>query len=305
MIISASRRTDIPAFYSDWMVNRLRDGYVLVPYPKNPDKLGRIGLTPNNVDCVVFWTKNPAPMIGLLNEMDSLGFRYYFSFTVTGYGRDVERNLPPKGRIVDTFLRLSERVGPKRVDWRFDPILVDERYTVEWHLDTFAGMCRKLQGATERCIMNFIKSYSHLPHIRELNDSVIRQVAAGMLKIAEEYHIPLYNCTEVWDLRDLGLHYSSCIDRAKIEEICGYPITAKKDPGQPAACRCIKSIDIGMYDTCSNGCHYCYATTGKPKVQARMAAHNPDSPLLTGSPGSEPIIDRTQPSMRDHQLRLF
>lgn len=305
MIISASRRTDIPAFYSQWMANRLREGHVLVPYPKNSGKIGSIHLTPENVDCIMFWTKNPATMLGQLDAIDALGFRYYFSFTITGYGQDIERSLPPKDQVIDTFLRLSKRLGPKQVDWRFDPIQVNSRYSVEWHLNTFGEMCRRLQGATERCIMNFIKSYRHLPHIKELDDTVIRRVAEGMVKIAAEYHIPLYNCTEVWDLRDLGLHYSSCIDKIKIEEICGYPIRARKDPGQPSACRCIQSIDIGMYDTCANGCSYCYALTGEAKMRARMAAHDPESPLLTGHPQDEVVTDRTRPSQREEQLKLY
>ncbi|ULQ58514.1 DUF1848 domain-containing protein [Brucepastera parasyntrophica] len=306
MIISASRRTDIPAFYSEWMLARLKAGEVLVPYPRNPERLGRAGLSPDNTDCIMFWTKNPAPMLDKLDHIDSLGFRYYFSFTVTGYGNDIERNLPPKQEVIETFLRLSERIGPKRVDWRFDPVLVDSTYTVQWQLDTFGEMCRKLRGATERCIINFIKPYRHLPHIRELDIAVIRELAAGMAAIAKEHEVPIYNCTDVWDLRDLDISFSACIDRAKIEEICGYSIDVKKDPGQPAVCRCVQSIDIGMYDTCAHGCTYCYAIASRKRLEQNLAAHRPGARMLAGEPppGAE-IFDRTGPSHKTGQLEFM
>lgn len=305
MIISASRRTDIPAFYSEWMVNRLRERHVLVPYPRANGRLGSINLTPDHVDCIMFWTKNPEPMLDKLVTIDGLGFQYYFSFTITGYGDDMERNLPAKAHSIDTFLRLSEKLGPKRVDWRFDPIQVGGQYSIEWHLNTFGEMCRRLQGATERCIINFIKPYRHLPHIQEASGSTIQETARGLMKISKAYQIPLHNCTDASDLQHLGFSSSSCIDKRKIEEICGYSICAKKDPGQPKECRCIQSIDIGMYDTCANGCSYCYALTSNAKMRRQMAAHDPHSPLLSGHPHDEQIVDRTQPSQRENQLRFF
>ena len=150
MIISASRRTDIPAFYSEWLLRRLDEGHVLVPNPWNPNQLGHIGLSSENVDCIVFWTKNPAPMLEKLKQIDRLGYRYYFTFTITGYDIDLERNLPPKNERMNTFRKLSEHLGPKRVDWRFDPIIVNDRYSVQWHLDTFGEICRKIGSYTER-----------------------------------------------------------------------------------------------------------------------------------------------------------
>lgn len=305
MILSASRRTDIPSHYARWMVNRLREGEVLIPYPRDPDRLGRLRLTPELVDCIVFWSKNPAPMLEHLPNIDALGYRYYFTFTLTGYGAEVERNLPPKEQVADTFLRLSDRLGPERVDWRYDPILVDARHPVSWHLDRFGALCRRLRGATGRCIINFVKAYPHLPHIRELEDALIRQVAQGMAGIAAEFGIPLTSCADAQDLRDLGIAHGACIDADKVAAICGAPILAKKDPGQPAACRCVQSIDIGMYDSCSNGCSYCYAITDEARMRARMAAHDPDSALLIGRPGAQRITDRTAPSLKDPQLRLF
>ncbi|MDL2229337.1 DUF1848 domain-containing protein [Treponema sp. OttesenSCG-928-L16] len=305
MVISASRRTDIPAFYADWMLKRLEDGEVVVPYPRNPSRLGRVSLHPDNVDCIMFWTKNAAPLLDKLDAITALGFKFYFSFTITGYGRDFERNLPDKGAVMDTFLRLSDKIGPKRADWRFDPILVNSTYSISWHLDTFGRMCQRLAGSTERCIMNFIKSYRHLPHIKELEEPVIRELAAGMAKIAAEYNLPLYNCTDVWDLGGADIGFSSCIDRTKIEEICGYAIDIKKDPGQPKLCRCVQSIDIGMYDTCAHGCTYCYAASSSKRLEQNRRSHDPASLMLAGVPlpGME-ITDRTGMSCKSEQLKF-
>ena len=306
MIISASRRTDIPAFYSDWLLRRLEEGHVFVPNPWNPQQAGTVRLTPENVDCIIFWTKNPEPMLDKLAKLDALGYRYYFSFTVTPYGRDIEKALPPKARLIETFKRLADRLGPARVDWRFDPIMVHGACSIQWHLERFDELCASLSGRTERCIMNFIKSYRHIAsRITLMDDDAIRETALGLAEVAATHRMPLYNCTEQWDLREQGIGSSACIDRGKIESLTGWPIAAGKDPGQPAVCSCLESVDIGMYGTCPHGCTYCYATTNDGAVRRRMKAHDPASPMLAGWPtGTERVTDRTRPSLRDPQLRL-
>ncbi|MDR1922178.1 MAG: DUF1848 domain-containing protein [Candidatus Adiutrix sp.] len=307
MIISASRRTDIPAFYSEWLLKRLAAGSALTPHPRNAARLGRARLSPDNVDALVFWTKNPEPMLDKLDALDALGYRYYFSFTVTAYGPELEKFLPPKEEVVTTFQRLADRLGPKRVDWRFDPIAVDAARPVQWHLDRFGALCRRLGGYTERCIVNFVKSYARLSaRVQEMDERLIREMAPKLAAVAAEHHIPLFSCTGKRDLRSLGLNHGSCIDRGKIEAIIGWPIKAKKDPGQPAICRCIESVDIGVYDTCAHGCVYCYATVSEARARRRLAAHDPAAPMLTGAPkGTEIISDRTKPSQKEAQGRLY
>lgn len=307
MIISASRRTDIPGFYSEWFVHRLRSGYAIAPNPWNPQQLGRVRLTPDNVDCIMFWTKNAGPMLDKLSAIDAMGYKYYFSFTVTPYGPDKEKNLPPKDKVVETFRQLSDRLGPKRVDWRFDPIVVDESYPEQWHFDAFDRLCRLLGDHTERCIINFVKTYRHIAsRVRELDDGVIGRIAAGFADIARSHRLPLYNCTEKWNLERHGIQFSACIDKSKIEEITGYPITAKKDPGQPAICHCLESFDIGMYSTCGHGCSYCYALNGEGKLRRAVARHDVTSPMLSGFPAvSDTMTDRSKPSFRTRQLSLF
>lgn len=307
MIISASRRTDIPGFYSEWLLRRLRSGFAIAPNPFNPRQLGRVALSPENVDCIVFWTKNAAPMLDKLAAIDALGYKYYFSFTVTPYDVDLEKNLPPKKRVIDTFRELSDRLGPKRVDWRLDPIIVTERYSEQWHFDAFDRMCFLMGKHTERCIINFVKTYRHLStRVKEMDDDVIARVAAGFSEIAKAHRVPLYNCTEKWNLENADIRFSACIDKAKIEEIAGYPIKVRKDPGQPAICRCMESFDIGMYNTCAHGCTYCYAVNSGKQLRQRLAQHDSASPMLSGYPcADDRCTERSKPSFRSPQPGLF
>ena len=144
MIVSASRRTDIPNYYSDWFFNRLKAGYALVKNPMNAAQIRRVELSPEAVDCFVFWTKNPAPMLPRLEELRDYAF--YFQFTLTGYGRDIEPGIPHKREVMlDVFRQLAGRVGKERVIWRYDPILITDRYTPEYHVRTFGEIAAALE----------------------------------------------------------------------------------------------------------------------------------------------------------------
>ena len=158
MIVSASRRTDIPAFYSRWFFNRLREGYVLVRNPAAPRRISRISLGPEDVDGIVFWTKNPAPMLDKLDLLRE--YAYYFQFTLTPYGREVESGLPSKNQVIlPAFQRLADKVGPERVIWRYDPIFLSRTYTLDHHLRTFEKMARRLAPFTNKCIISFLDYY--------------------------------------------------------------------------------------------------------------------------------------------------
>ena len=160
MIISCSRRTDIPAFYSDWFMNRIREGFVLVRNPLNAIQVRRISLLPSDVACIVFWTKDPVPLLDRFNLLQD--YSYYFQFTLTPYDKDIEPKLPPKKKIIDTLLRLSDKIGAKRVIWRYDPILLSKRISSAYHVDHFGNMSGRLSGYTEKCIISFIDMYRHL-----------------------------------------------------------------------------------------------------------------------------------------------
>ncbi|MDD3169099.1 MAG: DUF1848 domain-containing protein [Eubacteriales bacterium] len=304
MIISASRRTDIPCCYSEWFLNRLKEGYVLIPNPRNANRLGKVSLSPENVDCIVFWTKNPAPMLSRLPLIDAMGYPYYFEFTITAYGREVERNLPEKQAVLDTFKRLSDQIGPEKVDCRFDPILTNEKYSIRWIAEQYAWLCSQLHGYTEKCIISFVDEYAHTRNRSGVPDRGEMLEIAGMIsRIAGEYRLSVFSCAEEINLSCVGIEHASCIDPHKVEKLTRSRINAKKDKGQRPACGCIESVDVGAYDTCRNGCTYCYAVTGEKILSRRIREHDPLSPLLTGFPkGTEMITDRTAPSFITEQL---
>ena len=311
MIVSASRRTDIPSFYSEWMLNRLREGFVMVPGVRSPKKLGRAQLSPETTDCIVFWTKDPSPMLAHLNEIRNMGYRFYFEFTLNPYsddseGQALEPGLPSVAERVDTFRRLADDLGAERVDWRYDPVIVNDRFPPSWHADRFGELCAALNGHMRRCIVSFLDVYGHLgKQFTGMTEEQMRAVAKGFSESAREYRLPLFTCAEEIELSDCGVAHGACVDREKIEQIVGCTLSLPKDRGQRAACNCVESLDIGIYDTCPRGCAYCYATTSAGTVARRNADHDPNSPMLTGRPtGEETVVDRTGRSCRT-QLRLW
>ena len=307
MIISASRRTDIPAFYFDWFTNRLKEGYVLVPNPRNAGRLGKVELSAQNVDCIVFWTKNPAPMLNRISELDAMGYSYYIQFTLTPYDKTAEAFLPPKNELLRVFAEMSEKVGRKRAVWRYDPVFIDDKYSIGRHIEQFGKMCEKLETYTERCVISFIDPYKNISSMfKAMTDLEMAAIAAGFSKIAAQHGISLYTCSEEIDLSDYGIGHSSCIDKNLIEQIIGCPIKAKIDANQRKECRCIESVDIGAYNTCTHGCAYCYATPSKKTTLRLAAEHDPNAPMLTGYPkGSEIITNRTVLSQKIGQIKLF
>lgn len=311
MIISASRRTDIPTYYSEWFFNRLREGYVLVRNPMNARQISRISLSPEAVDGIVFWTKNPVPMLSRLGELEP--YPYYFQFTLTAYGRDVEPNLPGKnGVLIPAFQELSRMAGRERVVWRYDPIFLSDRYTVEYHCRYFRVLAAKLGEYTEKCTVSFLDFYRSTArnmrslHIREMTAAQQREMMERFSEIAGEYGLYIDTCSEAISLEDLGVSHASCVDRERLERIGGYRLNVGRDRNQRKECGCAASVDIGAYDTCGNGCLYCYATDSPPRAAERVRAHRPDSPILFGTVGPEDVIrEREAVSLREQQLSLF
>ena len=307
MIISASRRTDIPAFYSEWLLNRLEAGYTIVPNPRNACLLERVTLSPFLVDCIVFWSKNPRPMINKLKKIEDMGYFFYFLFSLLPYDRTIETNLPPKSDLLNTFADLSRLIGADRVIWRYDPIIVDEVHTADWHLKQFRLLCESLSQFTRQCIISFVDPYKRIStDFRAINREEVFSIASRFSKIAEYYNLSLFTCAEEIDLSIYNIEHSSCIDKKLIEKIIGCTIVVNQDTRQRPACRCIKSVEIGVYDTCINGCRYCYATSNTDLASNRIQKHDPKAPMLTGYPsGCEIISDVTVPSQKDRQLNLF
>ena len=288
MILSVSRRTDIPNYYADWFCNRIREGFLYVRNPMNAHQISRVELSPEVVDCIVFWTKNPAGMLERLDELKR--YSYYFQFTLTGYGRDVEPNLPDKREVlIPRFRELSERIGNSGVIWRYDPILLNEKYTVEYHLRAFEKIAESLAGYTGRVVISFLDYYAKAQrrmtelHVREFSDQEMLYLAENMAAIAGKYGMAVESCAEKVDLQSVGVEHGSCIDKELIEEIIGCRLKVKKDRNQREACGCVESVETGLYNTCANGCRYCYANFSDEAVYANRKAYDPASPLLCGT----------------------
>lgn len=312
MIISASRRTDIPAFYSEWFINRLQQGFVYIRNPRNANRIVRVSLSTDTVDCIVFWTKNPQPMLSKLDAIDAMGYPYYFQFTITPYDKPVENGLPAKYKIMETFKRLSDKSGKQRVVWRYDPVIVSKEFPVEYHLDTFGKMCDSLSDYASKCIFSFIDLYAK---IRERVKGVVdceadtltmNRIVQGFAKIAKGRNLELATCSETIDFSPYGVARAACIDKDLIEQITGCSIQAKKDANQRPNCGCIESVDIGAYDCCFHGCVYCYATTRESTVCKNMRLHDPGSPMLIGHlRGDEMMAVKEAKSLRVTQSSLF
>jgi hypothetical protein len=265
MIISASRRTDIPAFRGDWFMECLRAGEALVTNPVNKAQVSRIALTPEQVDCIVFWTKNPSGFLRRLDELDRRGYRYYFQFTLTPYDRDIEPNLPEKSALLAAFCELSDRIGKERVIWRYDPILLTRTCTVSYHAAQFERFAAVLAGKTDTCVISFVDAYGFLNGtfaelgIREPEIDEIHGLAGLLGPLARNYGLSLVSCCEKADLSAYDIGASKCIDEQRINRLFGLDLRYKKDPGQRGECCCMVSRDIGSYRSCRHGCRYCYA----------------------------------------------
>ncbi|MFC1874858.1 DUF1848 domain-containing protein [Chloroflexota bacterium] len=296
MIISASRRTDIPALYSKWFINRIRAGWCQVPNPLNYNQLSYVSLKPDDVDAIVFWTKNPTPMFTRLDELNSFGFRYYFQFAINDYPYDFEPRMPPLKERLNIFQKLSFCLEPKRVIWRYDPIVVSNKTNFDFHREKFSNIARELNGFTKRVVVSFVDYYRktdrRLSTLEEHGYRFNRRVAKSrgawnLLRdfsaIAQDHNMEIFTCAEERNFSKVGVHPGSCIDGELLRKLWSLQGFSKKDPTQRSACLCVVSKDIGMNDTCINGCKYCYATRNLDLAQRRYSEHDPNSPVLWGN----------------------
>lgn len=311
MIVSVSRRTDIPNYYSDWFFNRIKDGYVYVRNPMNHHQISKISLSKEVVDCIVFWTKNPEPMLNSLDQLKD--YKYYFQFTLTSYGKDMEPLLPHKReKMIPIFQRLSKLIGKEKVIWRYDPIVITDRYSISYHLKAFEEIASNLKGYCLKVVISFVDLYVKTK--KNMKDSNLIDVKENewidfskkLAKIAKQNGMQIETCAEQMDLSSCGIMHSSCIDKNLIEKIIGCPIQVGKDRNQRKECGCIESIDIGAYHTCLNGCIYCYANLSKERVMENNALYQVDSPILCSTISPEDkISERAVKSIKERQISLF
>lgn len=306
--MSASRRTDIPAFYSDWFVNRLREGFVLVRNPFRPHQVSRVSLKPETLDAIVFWTKNAQPMRENLKIVDEMGIPYAFQYTITPYSRDVERDVPDKEEICRNFQELSKKLGKQRVIWRYDPVILNTRFSVSWHTGMFEKMCRVLENYTDTCIFSFADRYAKTERNAKFlaigaasdHEADLQEEIAGEFSgIASEHGMELKTCCEAGDFSRYGIGQASCIGKKLLANLLDTPFQVKPDRNQRSHCGCVESIDIGAYDTCRHGCVYCYATYSQVRAQQNAERHDARSPLLIGRLTREDTVtDRAVKSIR-------
>lgn len=311
MILSVSRRTDIPNYYSEWFFNRIKEGFVYVKNPMNAHQVSKINITPELVDCIVFWTKNPEPMIDRLDELAS--YNYYFQFTLTSYGKDMECNVPhKKERMIPVFQKLSQKIGKHKVIWRYDPIIFTKKYTPEYHLKAFEQIAIALKGYTVKCVISFVDVYAKNKKNMESLDSyevdknTLLEFAKMMSKIAKENGMAIGSCAESIDLDECGIEHNCCVDKALIESIIGCRLKVGKDKNQRQECGCMESIEIGTYNTCKNGCKYCYANYSEESVAKNCSKYDHNLPILCGKlDENDKVTERKVKSLKEPQLSLF
>ena len=309
MILNTGQRTDIPAFFPEWFFNRVRAGEVLVRNPVRPELLVRYRIDPAVVDAIVFCTKNPAPMLPRLGELAA--FRQVWHVTVTPYGRDLEPFVPPKKQVVSAIRALSRALGPEKVVWRYDPVIVSSDWPVARHAKAFETLARLLEGAVESAVISFVDLYqktkANLPGVREVSPDEIASLVPAFLASASRHGMRLFGCHETQALPAFpGVDCSGCASREALERALGISLAVPADArGVRANCPCLLGHDIGAYDTCLHGCRYCYATRSFRAAEANVRRHDPASPLLVGRPGpDEEIRDAVQVSWLDPHPRL-
>lgn len=286
MIISASRRTDIPALYFEWFLNRVKAGYFDVKNPMNPKQVSRVIVTPENTDCIVFWTKNPIPSLKKLNELKK--FLYYFQYTLNPYPNTIEKNLPSIESRINAFKELSNIIGKERVIWRYDPIFFTDKINVDFHIENFNKLVRELRGYTSEVNISILDDYRKIRNnMRNLNIKSMDYNAQEVLfttfkKIADDYGLIIRSCSEKVDLIKFGIIPGKCIDDELISKLLGQKITIKKDKNQRDTCGCVESVEIGAYNTCTHGCRYCYANYCDETVKNNIRNHNISSSMIIG-----------------------
>ena len=293
MILNTGARTDTVQYFSKWLLKRFEEGFVLTRNPLFPNKVTRYELSPDKIDAVMFCSKNYAPILPRLHEITDK-YRTYFHYTITAYGKDVEPGVPSVDESIGTLKELEKIVGRRKIAWRYDPLLLTTAYTKERLFDTFAYMAEKLAPHIDRCIFSFVEMYkklqTNMPELIPLTETDKDCLAEGLGKIAQKYGIYLQTCGTNGDWSRYGIHPSGCATLEIFGRANGCKFRDIKHRGLREGCHCIESRDIGAYDTCLNGCKYCYANKSPEKARENYRLHDPDSPLLIGYPQRDDIL---------------
>lgn len=307
MIINTGQRTDIPAFYSEWFINRLKAGFVMVRNPYNPTSVTRYRLSPDVVDVIGFCTKNPAPLLPHMDLLRPYGQFWYV--TITPYGREIEPQVPNKLRVIDSFKRLSDLVGIDSMGWRYDPVFISGEYPAERHIKAFEYIARALKGYTSTAVVSFIDLYEktrrNFPEARPVSREQRLMLGKSFAEICASCGMTLRPCAEGNELECFGADCAGCMTVPMYEQAIRCRLEVPNKAPARKECACWLGGDIGAYNTCGHLCRYCYANYDAPTVKKNMRLHDPASPLLIGHLRPEDHVhEAKQESWKDYQLSL-
>lgn len=313
MIISASRRTDIPAFYTPWFIRRIREGYCTVPNPFNRKQVSRISLAPSDVSVIVFWTRYALPLLSKLKQLDQRGYRYFFQYTLMNNPRLLDPKKPSYEKSIEVFLRVADHVGPDRMIWRYDPIVLSKTTDIEFHLEAFDRLSRRVGHHTQTAVISIVDIYRKnrkrlkaVPHLTmpdEQKDQYrFNRLIKGLSEIAQSRNLFLNSCAQEENWSRFGVANGKCIDDGYLSRVFSIHVGGKKDPSQRKACGCVVSRDIGSYDTCLFGCRYCYATSSFKLAAKNYRAHQIASPSMMGWYAAPESVRKNKPG---EQLKLW
>ena len=292
MILNTGLRTDIPGFFSEWFYNRIDDGFVYVRNPYAKNQIYSYRLDPELIDCIIFCTKNPKPMFENLEKIDK--FNQYWHITITPYEKEIEPNVPPINDVLESFKYLSKKLGKENVTLRYDPIFINEKYTLEKHIESFEYIINSLSDYTTEAIISFIDLYEktkrNFPQAREVTKDERLKIGKEFARIGNENNIRIKTCVEGTELDKFGIDSSGCMTKEVIERAINKNLNIPKQKARNGECYCLLNNDIGEYNTCDHGCLYCYANSNKRLVKRNLKLHDPKSPILIGEIKEDDII---------------
>lgn len=291
MILNVSGRTDIVAFYSEWFMNRYRKGFVDVRNPFNQKLVSRIYF--EDVDAIMFCTKNPIPILDYLKEIDK---PILFHVTLTPYKNDIEPNVSPKGKIIEAIKKLSDIVGIDNLYIRYDPIFLSDKYNIEYHKKAFDNMCRLLNGYVKQIIISFIDDYknvrknNNILNIKKFTDNHYKEIGISFSKSANKYNMTVQTCFEDKNLVEYGFIKKDCLSHELAFKLTGKTNFKSWKARKEKKCNCVEMVDIGVYNSCRHFCKYCYANYDEVKVIDNYKNHDENSSLLIGHIKDDDII---------------
>lgn len=285
MILNIGGRTDIVNYYTEWFMNRVHEGYVYSRNPLFQNNISKYSLEPKEIDCLMMCSKNYKPILKYMDELNSK-YRLICHYTITAYGKDVEPNVPDIDESIDTLIKLSNIIGKEKVIWRYDPLLITNNYSIDHIITTFDKMAKQITPYVQRALFSFVEMYKKLeinmPEIIAFTEEDKIKLVTEFGKIAKKYNLYLQTCGTDLNYEEYGIHKSGCTTTAILEQASNVKYKNLKEGHMRKGCHCIPSRDIGAYDTCLNGCKYCYANKRPNFAKENYKLHNPNSPLLLG-----------------------